>query len=380
MFASITHIPSLHKILSNMPKHNDVPAMRLSVVPVLLPLLQQLQLCRPLLLAAGANELAPAAQPGSSSSSRDYPWPGEALYDACRYSVELLNKLTAQEQSQQFAGLLHDPAVHELQLQQVSVLSALLHHTHTAHLQQQQQQQRLPAGPHKVRADLLRIPAFHKDMLQLLPGGQAYLDAAAAAMARECREAVLQMQWQQTCAALNVLLASFVHSMPGDSTSQQQMDGRSPLLSAAAVRLMLELQLLAAGAMQRLRLDASRPSSSAVEATVQLLRNTCVLLRQQIRAGLQASGGSCLPPEVLQQAGLQLLQALAAPVQQLQLDSSSGDACVQQILLQQQACQSSCLLGGLPLREWHYQHPLVSKLVLTCACVYSNNALHVNNE
>jgi hypothetical protein len=29
------------------------------------------------------------------------------------------------------------------------------------------------------RADLMSIPAFHEDMLQLLPGGQAYLDAAA---------------------------------------------------------------------------------------------------------------------------------------------------------------------------------------------------------
>jgi hypothetical protein len=40
---------------------------------------------------------------------------------------------------------------------------------------------------------------------------------------------------------------------------------------------------------------------------------------------LAQASGSCLPPDVLQQAGLQLLQALAAPLQQLQL-SSEGHA------------------------------------------------------
>jgi hypothetical protein len=51
-----------------------------------------------------------------------------------------------------------------------------------------------------------------------------------------------------------------------------------------------------------------------------LVRNND-LLQVIIRAVLQCTGSSSLQPEVLQQAGLQLLQALAAPLQQLQLCS-----------------------------------------------------------
>jgi hypothetical protein len=85
-----------------------------------------------------------------------------------------------------------------MQLQLLTAWTAELHKHHTA--QQQQQQQLLPPGTagasssmqqHKQqqpskqqhRADLLSIPAFHQDMLQLLPGGQAYLDAAAEEVA-----------------------------------------------------------------------------------------------------------------------------------------------------------------------------------------------------
>jgi hypothetical protein len=79
----------------------------------------------------------------------------------------------------------------------------LLHQHHAAYLQEEgsssssssaQQQQlppRLGKQPSKqLRADLLPIPAFHQlqDMLQLLPGGQAYLDAAAAWAASESVE------------------------------------------------------------------------------------------------------------------------------------------------------------------------------------------------
>jgi hypothetical protein len=48
------------------------------------------------------------------------------------------------------------------------------------------------------------------------------------------------------------------------------------------------------------------------------------LLQMQIKA-LVATSRSCLPPEVLQQAGLQLLQALAAPLQQWHV-SRTGDS------------------------------------------------------
>jgi len=57
-------------------------------------------------------------------------------------------------------------------------------------------------------------------------------------------------------------------------------------------------------------LDSSRES---------LMLDTSQLLLMQMRAVLQAGSSGCLPPEVLQQAGLQLLQALAALLQQLQL-------------------------------------------------------------
>jgi hypothetical protein len=56
----------------------------------------------------------------------------------------------------------------------------------------------------------------------------------------------------------------------------------------------------------------------------------------QIRA-LVATSRSCLPPEVLQQAGLQLLQALAAPLQQWHI-SRSGDSFL----------QNTAVAGALP--------------------------------
>jgi hypothetical protein len=115
---------------------------------------------------------------------------------------------------------------------------------------------------------------------------------------------------------------------------------------AAAVQLLLELQLLAAALMQRQRAASQtqqqQRGESQKEAEELLLMQTNHLLQLQIRAALQATGSSCLPPEVLQQAGLQLLQALAAPLQQLQLGYPGGmpekmirvwGSCVRQQLL-----------------------------------------------
>jgi hypothetical protein len=81
-----------------------------------------------------------------------------------------------------------------------------------------------------------------------------------------------------------------------------------------------------------------------------LMRNN-YLLQVHIRAVLQCTGSSSLQPEVLQQAGLQLLQALAAPLQQLQLCSphdkllsmfkaraNAGDCITEQLLALQAAC------------------------------------------
>jgi hypothetical protein len=167
---------------------------------------------------------------------------------------------------------------------------------------QQQQQQ----SKQQLRADVLPIPAFHQDMLQLLPGGQAYLEASAK-LAKTCKPSPDFLVHAGSCcyAMYRHLCLSF--SKPAD----QQY---APALSAAAVRLVLELQLLAAAEHQRC--DQQQQGDPAITAV--LLSNSTRLLHTLIKAAAQASG-SCLPPEVLQQAGLQLLQALAAPLQQLQL-------------------------------------------------------------
>jgi hypothetical protein len=66
--------------------------------------------------------------------------------------------------------------------------------------------------------------------------------------------------------------------------------------------------------------QASTPENQGIIDYFAIL--TWDLLEQLIKALVVTSRG-CLPPEVLQQAGLQLLQALAAPLQQWQLSRSS---------------------------------------------------------
>jgi hypothetical protein len=242
--------------------------------------------------------------------------------------------------------LQHDPAVAEMQLQLLTVWVAQLHKQHTA----QQQQQQLPSGtagasssssmqqqqPAKQRhcADLLSIPAFHEDMLQLLPGGQAYLDAASDVAAGwrlngQLRTSQLHDCAGRCCYTINKYLDSHLASNVG----QQQISRDALVVSGAAVRLVLELTLLASGAVhrqqdqhrqqqQQQRQQALSPQDQA--NTDYLALQTWDLLRVQIKA-VVATSGSCLPPEVLQLAGLQLLQALAAPLQQWQL-SRSGDS------------------------------------------------------
>uniref|UniRef100_A0A383VLP9 Uncharacterized protein n=1 Tax=Tetradesmus obliquus TaxID=3088 RepID=A0A383VLP9_TETOB len=95
---------------------------------------------------------------------------------------------------------------------------------------------------------------------------------------------------------------------------QQQQACNAVLLSAAAVRLVLELQLLAADAVQQ------QQQSAATTETHTLLLRCDVLLAAQIRHSMCCTDEGCLP-EVLKEAGLQLLQALAAPVQLQQLSS-----------------------------------------------------------
>jgi hypothetical protein len=78
--------------------------------------------------------------------------------------------------------------------------------------------------------------------------------------------------------------------------------GMTVLLSASVMRLVLELQLLAADALQQ-------QQQQAHEIVVAVLLICNALLIRQIQVGLQQTDGSSLPREVLQQAGLQLLQS-----------------------------------------------------------------------
>jgi hypothetical protein len=269
--------------------------------------------------------------------------------------------------------LLRHPAASEMLLQLLAVHTAQLHQLHIAHVrrqrprQQQQQQQLQQQDPaegsssssHQQRdpaagsssssnqqqqcsaqgarqqhgADLLSIPAFHhhQDMLQLLPGGQAYLDAAATAVAAKChseddslRVNTKHLRWW-TYGLTFSLYDSLKHSLGQPLPIQSTL-----LASSAAVRLVLEMQLLAAADLQRQQQTGQIPVADQTdlyrkrvrekhEDAARSLLHSTQLLHLQIRDSLQASSSSCLPPEVLQQAGLQLLQALAAPVQQLQL-------------------------------------------------------------
>jgi TolA-binding protein len=129
------------------------------------------------------------------------------------------------------------------------------------------------------------------------------------------------------------------------------LDSIAALLSPQGVRLLLQMQLLAAGRVQRqsrLRQQQRTVSkekkdkmekqsrqqqqqsqeefdpqelNSHEQAT--LLIRTSAVLGLVIKTAVRG-GSSSLPVEVLQQASLQLLQALAAPMQQ-RLLSKAGD-------------------------------------------------------
>jgi hypothetical protein len=328
------------------------------VVRTLLPLVQQLQGCNTLIVRpAAAARSAPAAsvQAGSSSSSSSSS--SEHQLQRVLFGVQLAAStlLTAIDKQQQVdAGvaaevlrLQNDPAVVEMQLQLLTAFAAQLHKHHTAQQQQQlprgtarasssnsssstQQQQQQPAKQ-QHRADLLPIPAFHQDMLQLLPGGQAYLDAAAEDAAGwglddEIHAVQLRTYAGSCCHFINLYLHRHLESIAG----QQQLSTNAVVVSGAAVRLVLELTLLASGAVQRQReqqRQQQQQQQQVLTSEDQAITDTFALqtwnlLGMQIKA-LVVTSRSCLPPELLQQAGLQLLQALAAPLQQWQLSRSS---------------------------------------------------------
>jgi hypothetical protein len=336
----------------------QVPAFLQVVVRTLLPLVQQLQGCSSLLVrpVAAAAASTPSVQAGSSSSSSSCEHQlSRVLFGMQQAASMLLNSIGGHDQvdagvSAQVLRLQSDPAVAEMQLQLLSTWTAQLHKHHTAQQQQQlsqgragasssssQQQQQQSVKQHH-RADLLSIPAFHQDMLQLLPGGQAYLDAAAEeaagwGLSGEANAVQLHTIASNYCHSINHYLNRHFESIAG-----QQQFSKNALLSTAAVPLMLELQLLASGAVQRQREQHRQQQQQQQQQrrrqqaltqedlaiTDQLALQSWHVLGGQIKL-LVAASRSCLPLEMLQQAGLQLLQALAAPLQQWQL-SRTGDS------------------------------------------------------
>jgi hypothetical protein len=326
----------------------QMPAFMRVVVRTLLPLVQQLQGCGSLLVrpaAAAASRSAPAAtvETGSSSSSSCEHELHCALFSVQQAASMLLLAIDQQDQldggvAADVLRLQNDAAVAEMQLQLLTTWAAQLHQQHTAQQHQlppgtaaassssSAQQQQQPAKQ-QHRADLLSIPAFHKDMMQLLPGGQAYLGAAAAEAAvweltAEANPVGVLTAVRGCCQTISHYLHSHLQSIAG----QQQLSRNALVVSGAAAQLALELQLLAAGAVQRQREQSRQQQQQRQQAltpgdqamTDSFALQTWQLLRLQVKA-LVATSRSCLPPEVLQQAGLQLLQALAAPLQQWQL-------------------------------------------------------------
>jgi hypothetical protein len=127
----------------------------------------------------------------------------------------------------------------------------LLHRQHSTYLQQEANsssssssgtQQQQPSK--QLRADLLPIPAFHRhqDMLQLLPGGQAYLDAASAAVPETFSKMVCEADMYHTYRTVSSLALTIMYAAAGC-----QLPGEFPMLQPTALGLVLELQLLAAG-------------------------------------------------------------------------------------------------------------------------------------
>jgi hypothetical protein len=302
-------------------------ALLLKALQCVAQLLQQLPQCGALLpTAAPSTRIGSGRVSSSSSSGRRISSTLEccfrlqiAITRFLHHFTDMRNVTRPQLDDDSAAciqQMLMNHAVQELLLQPLVSYVALLHQHHELEWQQQQQQQQQQRRQQRSGTkDLLSIPAFHQDMLQLLPGGQAYLDAAATVAAAEWgdnEEERLHKCRARANVCILILGAVFNQFK---RVSHQRHNSSAPAISAAAVRLTLQLQLLTAGELQRQR---QQQQCGMQNETVYMLLCCNYALITQLQAAVQAAGGSCLPPEVLQQAGLQLLQALAAPLQQLQ--------------------------------------------------------------
>jgi hypothetical protein len=325
------------------------PALVLRAVSALQPLLQQLQQCSTLLpqirLCTCTEETAAAAAAPARFSADGHivgcTCVVTRLY--CNATMEagmLFHRLSKPLSAAgpgvaaQVHNLMCEPTTLELLLQLLTVCAVQLHQHYEALQQQQQQQQQHVTHEERSSSDhsysqmqqrsqssrqhrpaLLFIPGYYQDMLQLLPGRKAYFDAAAAGYATDGADLSLEGLMDLAAgfsAALTDSLNCITQSVQGLGATSG-----NAALSAAAVRLVLQLQLLAAQfARYSLRESSNKDARQKAEG---LLFTVNALLQTQIEAFVRTTGSSCLPPEVLQQAGLQLLQALAAPLQQLQL-------------------------------------------------------------
>jgi hypothetical protein len=302
-----------------------VPAeLQLTALQGVMRLMQQLSNCGALFPAAAAGTAAGHSSGSSSNRSRrsssssmlvNY---SEGQCAAAGF-VRMLQDLDVQQLDARLAmqvkQLQLDQAVQILLLQPVVAFAVLLHQHHEA--QQQQQQQLLQRRP-KAGAlqNVLAVPAFHQDLL--LPGGPAYVDTIAAGLAERmpAHGDAVRILWGQVSVFIAVLADSLKVWIC--SEDQRQVDD-AIMLSTSTVRLVLELQLLAVEELRRLQQQQQPAEEQQQYVVVAMLTNCNLLLGRQIRAALQHTSHGCLPIEVLQQDGLQLLQALAAPVQQLQL-------------------------------------------------------------
>jgi hypothetical protein len=211
---------------------------------------------------------------------------------------------------------------------------------------------------------MLHLTALQNGMMQLLPGGcQRYVRAAAGHAVDHA--AVAGHSWEQEVEQQIIQAYSFGFALCwsleltyGDVPAEQQL---APALQAAAVHMMLELQLVAAGLLQR----QWQQGEKAAARSVDLVLMCCRMLELQIRAVLQGSASNSLPLELLQQTGLQLLRALAAPVQQLQLlmthqqqqtDGISGTQAinVDEVCATLQSCSDIGLDSGSPIGQVLY--------------------------
>jgi hypothetical protein len=98
------------------------------------------------------------------------------------------------------------------------------------------------------------------------------------------------------------LIASLAYTLNAQHGGQA-VDAATPVLSAAAVRLVLQLQLLAASFVERWRAAKQQQQQQEVEVLADveaLLVQNNYLLQIHIRAVLQCTGSSSLQPEVLQ--------------------------------------------------------------------------------